>query len=109
VTAASAVDTSVLVAASIREHAAHATATGPSRTATHALGPVLAETWSVLRRAYRLDAATVAAVMAAYVASRELVVPSAAVYRAVLAEGRRGASPATFTTRSSSQPVSSTD
>lgn len=84
---ASAVDTSILVAATVRDHEYHTAATGPARVATHVLGPVIAETWSVLRRAYRLAAPTVAEIVARYVTSRKLVVPGVDAYRTVLDEG----------------------
>lgn len=82
------VDTSVLVAALVRDHADRPQAAPHAAEATTVLAPVVIESWSVLRRAFRLHADTVAALLRAYLDTRELHVPSADVYDRVLRTGR---------------------
>lgn len=82
-----AADTSAVVAAHIASHVHRDVAAGPVAACTHVLGPVVAETWSVLRRHFRLPATDVAAALDAYMADRELVAPDTMVYRGVVAGG----------------------
>lgn len=83
-----AADTSALVAAHVAGHVHHDLASPPVADCTHVLGPVLTETWSVLRRHLRLAADDVAMVLGSYLEVRELAVPDATIYRGVIAGGR---------------------
>lgn len=83
----SAVDTSVLVAAHLRSHEHRAIAAPAAGAATHVLGPVVAETWSVLRRHFQLPATDVERALRRYVEERRLVVAPVEAYRAVLEHG----------------------
>lgn len=86
-TAVSAVDTSVLVAAHIAGHV-HRGLAGPAAAgATHVIGPVIAETWSVLRRHFRLPATEVEVSLRTYVQARSLVVPDVGVYEDLVDAG----------------------
>lgn len=82
------VDTNVLVAAHIREHEHHDAAGLSAAGASHVLGQVTVEAWSVLRRHFRLSADAVAAMLLAYIAERALVPPTEGAYQRVLRTGR---------------------
>lgn len=84
---AAAVDTSVLVAAHVGGHQHRDLAAPAAAASTHVIGPVLAETWSVMRRHFRIPAVDVAHVLRAYTDGRQLVVPSEDVYDEVLSRG----------------------
>lgn len=83
----SAVDTSVLVAAHVAGHEHRELAAAPTAASTHVLGPVLVETWSVLRRHFRIPAIDVGQVLRAYAGSRQIVAPEAPVYDRILEQG----------------------
>lgn len=85
---AGAVDTNVLVAAHIRDHEHHDAAGEAAAAASHALGQVTVEAWSVLRRHFRLSTDVVAAMLLAYVEQRPVVPPTEGAYRRVLRTGR---------------------
>lgn len=83
-----AVDTSVLVAATIAEHEHHEPAHRALAKATHVPATCLAETWSVLTRAFGLDPITVGQVVGALVKSgREVLAASADDFRTVFSTG----------------------
>ncbi|MGH8929503.1 MAG: PIN domain-containing protein [Egibacteraceae bacterium] len=84
----SAVDTNVLVAAHIADHEHHEVAADAAAAASDVLGQVTVETWSVLRRHFRLSADAVSAMLLAYVEDRQLVPPPVDAYRQVLRTGR---------------------
>lgn len=84
---AEAVDTSVLVAAHVRTHEHRALAAPVAAGATHVIAPVIAETWSVLRRHIRLPASEVEIALRGYVGARTLVIPDATVYDELLLRG----------------------
>ena len=88
---ASAVDTNVLVAAVIRDHEHHDLAGAAAASASHVLGQVAVEAWSVLRRHFRLPVDTVATLITDYVDERTLVAPPVDAYRDVLRTGRAAA------------------
>lgn len=83
-----AVDTNVLVAAHVVEHEHHDLAGEAAAIASHVLGQVTVEAWSVLRRHFRLSADVVSAILLAYVDDRQLVAPSVGAYEQVLRTGR---------------------
>ncbi len=83
-----AVDTNVLVAAHLLEHEHHDIAGEAAAAASHVLGQVTVEAWSVLRRQFRLSADVVAAMLLAYVDGRELAAPTSEAYGQVLRTGR---------------------
>lgn len=76
----SAVDTNVLIAALVREHEHHAVALEPAADATHVLGQVTIEAWSVLRRHFRLPADLVGTMLRRYREPRTMVAPSVEAY-----------------------------
>lgn len=83
-----AADTSVLVAAMIAEHEHHRPALGAMREVTHLPATCLAETWSVLTRAFGLDPTTVGQVVGALTKSgREVLVATAEDYKEVFRTG----------------------
>lgn len=84
----SAADTSALVAAHIWEHELREVAAPVVASATHVVGQVLTEAWSVLRRVYRLPVDHVADALWSYREDRELVVATPDVYDQVLRTGR---------------------
>lgn len=83
----SAVDTSVLVAAHLRSHEQRRVAAPVAAAASHVLGPVVAETWSVLRRHFQLPATEVERALRRYVEARHLLVAPVEAYAAVLEHG----------------------
>ena len=83
-----AVDTNVLVAAHIVDHEHHDIAANAAAAASHVLGQVLVEAWSVLRRHFRLSADAVGTMLIAYLDDRELVAPVEDDYREVMRTGR---------------------
>ena len=83
-----AVDTNVLIAALIIDHEHHGIAGRVAADATHVLGQVAVEAWSVLRRRFRLPADTVASLVTSYVDDRTLVAPSVLAYDTVLRTGQ---------------------
>lgn len=90
-----AVDTSVIIASTIAEHEHHAPAHRAMTRATHVPAACLAESWSVLTRAFGLDPVTVGQVITALTKSgRELLVATqddyAEVFRHGSAIGLRG-------------------
>lgn len=87
VTDQAAVDTSVLVAAHVRSHEHRSIAAPAAAEATHVIGQVVAETWSVLRRHFQLPATDVERALRRYVEGRQLVVAPAEAYRDVLDHG----------------------
>ncbi len=82
-----AVDTSVLVSAHVAGHVHRGRAAPAAADATHVIGPVVAETWSVLRRHFRLPATEVEIALRTYVQDRILVVPDVDVYRELVDVG----------------------
>ncbi|MGE0057976.1 MAG: PIN domain-containing protein [Dehalococcoidia bacterium] len=85
------IDTSVLVAGLIENHEFHAVARPAVVTAARGRIPgiVLAETWSVLRRApWNLDPATVQQALKPWTSEERIISTPAAAYVAVLREGR---------------------
>ena len=85
--AEAAADTSVLVAAHVAGHVHHTSASRAAASCSHVLGTVLAETWSVLRRHFRLPATQTAEVLRDYTAGRQLVTAPPAAYEDVLERG----------------------
>lgn len=81
-------DTSVLVAATLEAHEHHALARHALRRVTHVPAPCLAETWSVLTRAFMLTSEQVARVVLALDERFETFAPGLEDYRAVFATGR---------------------
>ncbi|MCC5946999.1 MAG: PIN domain-containing protein [Nitriliruptoraceae bacterium] len=75
-----AVDTNVLIAALVLEHDHHDLAIEAAADATHVLGQVTVEAWSVLRRHFRLPADLVATMLDDYRASRLMIAPSVGAY-----------------------------
>jgi predicted nucleic acid-binding protein len=86
-----AVDTNVLVAAHIVDHEHHDVAADAAAAASHALGQVLVEAWSVLRRHFRLSADAVGTMLVAYLDDRDLVAPAGDDYLRVMQTGRAAA------------------
>ena len=85
---ASAVDTNVLVAAHVIDHEHHALSKDVAADATHVLGQVAVECWSVLRRHFRLPVDSVATMLNSYLEARSLVAPADTAYRQALRTGR---------------------
>ena len=83
----SAVDTNVLIAALIREHEHHELALAPAAEATHVLGQVAVEAWSVLRRHFRLPSDLVETMLGRYRAPRTMLAPSVDAYERALQRG----------------------
>lgn len=80
-------DTSVLIAATIRVHENHDVARRALRRVTHVPTPCLAETWSVLTRAFTLSSDHVAEVILGFDARFEAFAPSVEDCRAVFVTG----------------------
>lgn len=83
-----AVDTNLLVAALVVEHEHHEVAVEPSVDADVVLGQVLVESWSVLRRHFRVSADDTSRLLLGYRSGRRLVPPPAEAYDEVLRTGR---------------------
>jgi predicted nucleic acid-binding protein len=86
------IDTSVLVAGLIENHEFHALARPSVLAAVSGRipGVVLAETWSVLRRApWNLDAAAVQQALNPWMTEDRIVATPSSAYAAVLREGRQ--------------------
>ena len=83
-----AVDTSVIIASTIAEHEHHTAAHGAMVRATHLPAACLAESWSVLTRAFGLDPVTVGHVITALAKSdRELLAATHEDYTEVFRHG----------------------
>jgi predicted nucleic acid-binding protein len=90
-----AADTSVLIAATVAEHQHHRAAHRMMKQVTHLPAACLAETWSVLTRAYGLDPVTAGQVIGALAKSDRTILAATAddfreVFRTGAALGLRG-------------------
>lgn len=77
----------VRVAAHVANHEHHEIAADAAAGATHVLGQVAVESWSVLRRHFRLSADVVASMLLAYTQGRTIVSPTPQAYARVLERG----------------------
>lgn len=80
-------DTHVFIAAHIANHEHHEIAADAAAGASHVLGQVAVESWSVLRRHFRLSADAVASMLLAYTQNRTIVSPTPQAYARVLERG----------------------